>query len=124
MVELLGYASAAWQQRLLPTRCALAVGEPIPLLDSSTSCGSYGESAVFANFGFASVAWCCDPSFIAYLHGLPIVWYLYWFFRHVWCLVLCFSVAFAVITRTIPAQVLIVALRLGEVFSPILRFSR
>ena len=28
LVELLGYASAA---RLLPTRCALAVGEPIPL---------------------------------------------------------------------------------------------
>ena len=34
LVELLGYASAA---RLLPTRCAFAVGEPIPLLDSSTS---------------------------------------------------------------------------------------
>ena len=34
LVELLGYASAA---RLSPTRCALAVGEPIPLRDSSTS---------------------------------------------------------------------------------------
>ena len=37
LVELSGYASAA---RLLPTWCALAVGEPafspIPLLDSST----------------------------------------------------------------------------------------
>ena len=34
LVELLGYSSAA---RLSPTRCALAVGELIPFMDSSTS---------------------------------------------------------------------------------------
>ena len=34
LVEQLGYASAA---RLSPTRCALAVGEPITFMDSSTS---------------------------------------------------------------------------------------
>ena len=34
LVELLGYASKA---RLSPTRCVLAVGEPIPFMDSSTS---------------------------------------------------------------------------------------
>ena len=34
LVELLGYVSAA---RLSPTRCALAVGEPIPFMGSSTS---------------------------------------------------------------------------------------
>ena len=34
LVELLGYASAA---RLSPTRCPLAVGEPIPFMDLSTS---------------------------------------------------------------------------------------
>ena len=33
LVELLGYVSAAW---LSPTWCALAVGEPIPFMDSST----------------------------------------------------------------------------------------
>ena len=31
LVELLGYVSAVW---LSPTRCALAVGEPIPFMDS------------------------------------------------------------------------------------------
>ena len=41
--------------------------------------------------GFVSVAWSCDPTFIAYPHGLPIVSCLYWFFRHVWYLALCFS---------------------------------
>ena len=30
------------------------------------------------------------PPFIACPHGLPIVRYLSWFFRHVWYLVLCF----------------------------------
>ena len=62
-------------------------------------------------FGFVSVAWCCDPSFIVYQHGLSIVRYLYWFFRHVWYWSCVFHVAFAMITRTVPAQVLVVALR-------------
>ena len=34
LVELLGYVSAVW---LSPTRCALAVEEPIPFMDSSTA---------------------------------------------------------------------------------------
>ena len=46
---------------------------------------------VCAFYGFVSVIWSCDPSFIAYPHGLPIVRYPFWFFRHVWYLVLCFS---------------------------------
>ena len=53
--------------------------------------------------------------------------YLYWFFRLVWYLVPCFYVAFALITVTIPAPVLVVALRsVADVaaFSPITRFSR
>ena len=54
-------------------------------------CGSSGVPALFLHFyGFVSVAYCCDPTFIACPHGLPIVRYLYWFFRHVWYLVLCF----------------------------------
>ena len=65
-----------------------------------------------------------------HLYCLPswftIVRYLYWF------LGLCgvspvFSVAFALIARTIPAPVLVLALRSAAdvaVFSPILRFSR
>ena len=76
---------------------------------------------VCAFYGFVSVAWSCDPTFIAYPHGLPIVRYPCWFFRHVWYLVLCFSVAFALIVPTVPAQVLVVALRsVAEVaaFSP------
>ena len=40
---------------------------------------------------FVSVACSCDPTFIAYPRGLPIVRYLNWFFRLVWYLVLCFS---------------------------------
>ena len=46
---------------------------------------------VYAFYGFVSVAYSCDPTFIAYSHSLPIVRCLYWFFRHVWYLVLCFS---------------------------------
>ena len=42
-------------------------------------------------YSFVSVACSCDPTFIAYPHGLPIVRYLDWFFKLVWCLVLCFS---------------------------------
>ena len=42
-------------------------------------------------YGLVSVSCSCDPTFIAYPHGLPIVRYLDWFFRHVWYLVLCFS---------------------------------
>ena len=34
LVELLDYVSAVW---LSPTRCALAVEEPIPFMDSSTA---------------------------------------------------------------------------------------
>ena len=46
---------------------------------------------VCAFYGFVSVAWSCDPTFIAYPHSSLIVRYPYWFFRHVWYLVLCFS---------------------------------
>ena len=78
-------------------------------------------------FGFVCVAWCCDPTFIAYPHDLPVVWYLYCFFSMcgIWSCV--FHVAFAMITRSIPAQVLPVAPRrvaVVAVFSPIPRFLR
>ena len=58
-------------------------------------------------FGFVSVAWCCDPTFFCLPSRFTIVRYLYWF------LGLCgvspvFSV---VIARTIPAPVLVLALR-------------
>ena len=66
-----------------------------------------------------------------HLYCLPsrftIVRYLYWFFRLVWLLVRCFSVAFVLIMWTIPALVLVVALRsVAHVaaFSPIPWFSR
>ena len=138
LVELLGYVSAA---RLLPARCALAVGEPIPLrirvlwFDYSrvtrVSTFEYflavppASLRCLRNFGFVCVAWCCNPNFLAYPHGLPVVRYLYCFFRHVWyCSCVC-HVAFALITRTIPAQVLPVALRsvaVVAVSSPIPRF--
>ena len=45
---------------------------------------------VCAFYGFISVALCCDPTFFAFPHSLPIMGYLYWFFRHVLHLVLCF----------------------------------
>ena len=83
------------------------MGEPIPFLDSSSLLQSdYSRvPSVLSTFdavllaclrclriySFVSVACSCDPTFIAYLHGLPIVRYLDWFFRLVWCLVLCFS---------------------------------
>ena len=62
---------------------------------------------VYAFYGFVSVAWCCDPTFLASPHGLSIVGYLYWFFRHVWCLVLCFG-ALALLALPVPAQILTV----------------
>ena len=65
--------------RLSPARCALAVRF------FWRACG------VCAYSGFVSVAWSCDPTFIAYPHVLPIVRYPYCFFRHVWYWVLCFS---------------------------------
>ena len=89
--------------RLSLTRCTLAVGEPIPL--SWIRVLRFDYSRVPSTFDavllaclrclriscFISVACSCDPTFIAYPHGLPIVRYLDWFFRLVWCLVLCFS---------------------------------
>ena len=76
-------------------------------------------------YGLVSVACSCNPTFIAYPPGLPIVRYRDWFFRHVWYLVLYFPGACALITLTFPAQVLVVALRsVAEVaaFSPNTRF--
>ena len=56
------------------------------------SCGSSGVPAVFAHFMALSVSHrAATPTLIAYPHGLPIVRYLDWFFRHVGYLVLCFS---------------------------------
>ena len=77
-------------------------------------------------FGFVNVAWCCDPTFIAYPHGLLSCGTFIGF------LGLCgvspvFSVAFALIARTIPVPVLVLALRsVPDVafFSPIPQFSR
>ena len=66
---------------------------------------------VCAFYGFVSVAWSCNPTFIAYPHGLPIVRYPYWFLGMcgIWSCV--FPVAFALIALTVPAQVLVIALR-------------
>ena len=100
---MIGYASAA---RLSPTRCALAVGgtdsfhgfEYFGLITLASRVHSmrffWRACGVCAFYGFISVAWSCDHTFLACPHGLPIVRYLYWFFRHVWYLVLCFSRSF------------------------------
>ena len=74
---------------------------------------------VCAFYGLVSAAWRCDPTFLAYPHGLPIVRYPYGFLGMcgIWSCV--FPVAFAL---TVRAQVLVVALRsVAEVaaFSPI-----
>ena len=76
-------------------------------------------------YSFVSVACSCDPTFIAYPHGLPIVRYLDWVFRLVWYLVLCFSRSLCADSADVPAPVLVVALRsVAEVavFSPNTRF--
>ena len=113
MVELLGYASAAW---LLPTRCTLAVGEPIPLrirvlrFDDSRvtrvsstflqflwqACGVCAILASSVSHGAAT------PTFLE----VPLLIFLG--MCGIWSCV-C-HVAFAMVTRTIPAQVLPVAL--------------
>ena len=72
-------------------------------------------------YGLVSVACRCDPTFIAYPHGLPIVRYLDWFLGMcgIWSFV--FHGTCALIPLTVPAQVLVVALRsVAEVaaFSP------
>ena len=78
-------------------------------------------------FGFASVAWCCAPPLLPTL-TVYLSWGTFTGFLGmcgVWSCV--FHVEFAVITRKVPAQVLIVALRsVADVaaFSPIPRFSR
>ena len=81
LVELLGYMSATW---LSPTRCALAVGE---LIHGFEYFGLITlESREFRVllvvlpaclqclriFGLVSVAWCCDPTFIAFI--VVLVW--------------------------------------------------
>ena len=101
LVELLGYASDA---RLSLTRCELAVGEQflswirvlrfdysrVPSVPSTFDAVLLVCLRCLRIYGLVSVACSCDPTFIAYPHGLPIVRYLGWFFRHVWYLVLCF----------------------------------
>ena len=78
-------------------------------------------------FGFASVAWCCDPSLLPTL-TVYLAWGTFNGFLDVcgvWSGV--FHVVFAMIIRTVPAQVLRVALRSAAdvaAFSPISRFSR
>ena len=74
-------------------------------------CGSSGVPALFPHFyGFVSVTYRCDPTFIACPHGLPIVRYLYWFLGMCgfWS---CVFGAFALLTLTVPAQVLMVTRR-------------
>ena len=93
---------------------------------SSTSCGSSSEPAVFAHFRLRQCCMVLRPHLYCLPSRFTIVRYLYWF------LGLCgvgpvFSVAFALIARTIPAPVLVLALRRAAVvaaFSPIPRFSR
>ena len=72
-------------------------------------------------YGLVSVACSCDPTFIAYPHGLPIVWYLDWFLGMCGFWSFVFPGSRELITLTVPAQVLVVALRsVAEVanFSP------
>ena len=62
------------------------------------------------NFGFVNVAWCCDPTFFlptltVYYREVPLLG-----FRLVWCWS-GVSVVFALIARTIPAPVFVLALR-------------
>ena len=93
---------------------------------SSASCGSSSEPAVFAHFWLRRCRMVLRPHLYCLPSRFTIVRYLYWFLGL--CGVsLVFSVAFALIARTIPAPVLVLALRsvADEVFfSPIPRFSR
>ena len=57
-------------------------------------------------FGFVCVAWCCDPTFIAYPHGLLSWGTFIGFFRLVWYLVRCFSVAIALFREQFQRQFL------------------
>ena len=81
LVQLLGYVSAVWRS---PDRCAFVVVESssflgfeycvvitlasrefrvlLTILPTSLRC--------LCIFGFVGVAWCCDPTFIAYPHSL------------------------------------------------------
>ena len=126
--------------RLSPTRCALAGGNRflswIRVLRfdysrvtrvSSTSCGSSGEPVGLAHFWLRLCRMVLRPHLYCLPSRFTIVRYLYWFLTLVWYLVRCFYVAFALITRTVPAPVLVIALRrVANVaaFSPIPRFSR
>ena len=93
---------------------------------SNPSCGSSSEPVVFAHFWLRQCRMVLRPHLYCLPSRFTIVRYLYW------VLGLCgvspvFSVAFALIARTIPAPVLVLALRSAAnvaVFSPILRFSR
>ena len=67
-------------------------------------------------FGFVGVAWCCDPTFIAY----PLVRSLYW------VLGICGIRPGYCCVGTIAAPILLLALRsvaVVAVFSPVSRFS-
>ena len=80
---------------------------------------------VCAFYGFVNVAWSYNPTFIAFPHGLPIMRYPYCFFGMygIWSCV--FPVAFVLMSLTVPAQVLVVALHsVAKVaaFSPIPRY--
>ena len=92
--------------RLSPTRCALAVGEPIPFMDSSTvlrfdysrvtrvlstSCGSSGEPAVFAHIWLHQCRMLLRPHLYCLPSRFTIVRYLYWFLGlcGVWSGVFC-----------------------------------
>ena len=93
---------------------------------SSTSCGSSSEPAVFAHFWLCQCRMVLRPHLYCRPSRFTIMRSPYW------VLGLCgvspvFSVAFALIARTIPAPVLVLALRSAAdvaVFSPIPRFSR
>ena len=92
----------------------------------STSCGSSSEPVVFAHFWLRQCRMVLRPHLSCLPSRFTIVRYLSWFLGL--CGVgLVFSLEFALIARTIPAPVLVLALRMVAdvaVFSPILRFLR
>ena len=88
---------------------------------SSTSCGSFSEPAVFVHFWLRQCRMVLRPHLYCVLSRFTIVRYLYWVLG-LFGVSPVFSVAFALIVRTIPATVLVLALRCAAdvaVFSPI-----
>ena len=124
--------STAW---LSPTRCALAVGEPIPFMDSSTSVWLLSSHESFEYFLRFFQRACDVCAFLAssVSHGVvtpPLLPTLTVYYREVpllsFRLVWCWSGVSVAFARTIPAPILVLALRSAAdvaVFSPIPWFS-